>query len=163
MFIDSFNEKKRRSKVIERESAAARQFEVRYAEEITAKEFLFSTGILGFPLCRRYRLERFRPLDGGASPFLLMCGVDQELTLPLIHPDSAGLDYHVPVDPETLAALDAKSPSALMPLLIVTVRDRLADITVNLQGPLVLNPHSLRGTQLVVEGYPLRHPLLIPG
>lgn len=147
--------------MIERESAAARRFEARCAEDIAAKEFLFSTGILGFPMCRRYRLERFRPLDGGASPFLLMCGVEQELTLPVIHPDAAGLDYRIQVNSETLAALEAKSPTALMPLLIVTVRDRLADVTVNLQGPLLLNPHSLRGTQLVVEDYPLRHPLLV--
>jgi flagellar assembly factor FliW len=45
-------------------------------------------------------------------------------------------------------------------MLIVTVRERLEEITVNLQGPLVLNPSSSKGLQLVVEEYPLRHPLV---
>jgi FliW protein len=43
-----------------------------------------------------------------------------------------------------------------------TVRDRVEDITVNLQGPLIINSISLRGTQLVVEEYPVRYPLLRP-
>ena len=47
-------------------------------------------------------------------------------------------------------------------MLIVTVRDRVEDITVNLQGPLIINSISLRGTQLVVEEYPVRYPLLRP-
>jgi len=147
--------------VIEHNSAAAREFEVPFAEDVAAKEFFFPTGILGFPMCRRYRLEPFRPLDGGESPFLLVCAVDQELTFPVIYPASIGLDYPFPVNSELLAALAAKSQTELMPLLIVTVRDRLADVTLNLQGPLILNTQSLRGTQLVLEDYPLRHPLLI--
>jgi flagellar assembly factor FliW len=44
--------------------------------------------------------------------------------------------------------------------LIVTVRDSLEATTVNLQGPLVVNPIALRGIQMVIENYPLRHSLL---
>jgi flagellar assembly factor FliW len=43
----------------------------------------------------------------------------------------------------------------------VTVRDRVEDTTVNLQGPLVINPTTRMGLQLVIEQYPLRHPMLV--
>jgi flagellar assembly factor FliW len=40
------------------------------------------------------------------------------------------------------------------------VRDRVEDITVNLQGPLIINSVSSMAMQLVIEDYPVRHPLL---
>ena len=124
------------------------------------QEFFFPAGLLGFGFCRRYKLERFKPHDGNESPFLMLCAVDQDLSFPLIHPASIALEYQFPVTPELLAALDAKSLDELVPLLIVTVRDRLEEITVNLQGPVIVNPSSSLGLQMVIEKYPLRHPLL---
>jgi len=47
--------------------------------------------------------------------------------------------------------------------LIVTLRETLEEITVNLQGPLIVNPIAALGAQLVLEDQPLRHPLLKPG
>jgi flagellar assembly factor FliW len=71
-----------------------------------------------------------------------------------------GIEYKFPVTSELLAALDAKSPDELVALLIVTVRDQLEEITVNLQGPVIINPSSSLALQLVIERYPVRHPLL---
>ena len=147
--------------MISYESVTVQNQEDPKACDLPAKEFYFPAGILGFPTCRRYRVERFQPADGSESPFLVLAALDQELCFPVIHPESMSLDYHIPFSPELLAALGAKSQDELIPLLIVTVRDRVEAITVNLQGPVVLNPHSSLGTQLVVENYPLRHPLLI--
>src|SRR5215467_1100901 len=138
---------------------------VREAKEIPflndrEQDLFFPAGLLGFASCHQYRLERFKPHDDSESPFLLLCAMDQDLSFPLIHPASIGLDYKLPVTPELLAALDAKSPDELVPLLIVTVRDQLEEITVNLQGPVIMNPGSSLALQLVIERYPVRHPLL---
>jgi flagellar assembly factor FliW len=130
--------------------------------DFTEREFFFPAGVLGFGNCRRYRLDRFCPADGSESPFFILRSVDQSPEFPLIHPSSLSLDYRFHTSPEVLAALEATSPDRLVPMLIVTVRDRLEEITVNLQGPLVLNPNSFKGLQLVVEDYPLRHPLIGP-
>jgi flagellar assembly factor FliW len=88
--------------------------------------------------------------------------VDRDLSFPLIHPDLVMLDYQVPVNPEILAALKAEPESFLVSFLIVTVRERVEDITVNLQGPLLVNTVSLLGRQLVLEEYPVRYPLIQP-
>jgi flagellar assembly factor FliW len=130
--------------------------------DFTEREFFFPAGVLGFANCRRYRLDRFSPADGSESPFFILRSVDQSPEFPLIHPSSLSLDFQFHTSAEVLAALEASSPDPLVPMLIVTVRDRLEEITVNLQGPLVLNPSSSRGLQLVVEDYPLRHPLIGP-
>ncbi|SRR5712692_9409619 len=127
------------------------------------QELFFPGGLLGFASCHQYKLERFKPDDGSDSPFFMLQAVDQELSFPLLHPASIALDYRVPVTPELLAALDAKSADELVPLLIVTVRDRIEEITVNLQGPVITNPISSLGLQLVIEQYPVRYPLLNRG
>lgn len=129
----------------------------RYLEE---QRLFFPVGILGFPESRRYRLEKYRPEDGSESPFLTLKCLDQDLSFALIYPRSLGLDYRVPVNDEMLDALSATSAEQLSALLIVTLRERIEDISVNLQGPLVINPASSIGLQLVVEHYPLRYPLI---
>lgn len=130
------------------------------ANSLVGKEIDFPTGLLGFPAHRRFRLERFKPSDGGPSPFFILCSLDQQLSFPLIHPNSLALDYRPQVTPEVLVALRGHSTDESMFLLIVTVRDRLEEITVNLQGPLVINPGTALGVQVVLEEYPIRYPLL---
>lgn len=123
------------------------------------REFFFPSGLLGFPTCQRFKLERFNPDAGDESPFLTLNSLDENLSFPLIHPDAIALHYRFPVDVELLSALAARSQEDLVPLLIVTVRERLEDITLNLQGPLIVNPTSSLGLQLIVEEYPLRYRL----
>ena len=123
-------------------------------------ELFFASGLLGFPACRHYQLQRFRPGDGSDSPFFMLNAADQDLMFPLIHPASIALDYRFPITPELLSSLGATSAQDLVPLLIVTVRHRIEDITVNLKGPVIINPTKGLGVQLVIEQYDLHHPLL---
>jgi flagellar assembly factor FliW len=128
--------------------------------DLDEQQLFFPVGILGFPESRRYRLERYRPEDGGESPFLTLKCLDHDLSFALIYPRSLGLDYRVPVSVDMLDALSAAAAEQLCALLIVTARDRVEEITVNLQGPLIINPASSLGLQLVIERYPLRYPLI---
>ena len=96
----------------------------------------------------------------GESPFFILESMDHELSFPVIHPDLVALDYRVPVSPEILASLDATTAADLVLFLIVTVRERVEDITINLQGPLIVNSASLIGIQFVIEEYPVRYALI---
>jgi flagellar assembly factor FliW len=126
---------------------------------LAGQQLYFPAGILGFPACHRYKVERFSPGGSDDSPFFMLNSLDQDLSFPLIRPESIALQYRYPVDVDLLGALAAHTPNDLVPLLIVTVRDRLEDITLNLQGPLIVNPTSSLGLQLIIENYPLRYPL----
>jgi flagellar assembly factor FliW len=148
----------KKAKVIS--SAAAVNSTELLDREVEEQQLLFPVGILGFPLSRRYRLERYCPQDGSASPFMTLKCLDQTLSFAVIHPRSLGIDYRVTINDESLAFVSASSTEQLCVLLIVTLRERIEDITVNLQGPLIINPASSLGVQLVVEHYPVRYPLI---
>ncbi len=128
--------------------------------DLEEQQLFFPAGILGFPESRRYRLEHYRPEDGSESPFLTLKCLDNDLSFALIYPRSLGLDYRVPINDEVLDTLSAASTNQLSSLLIVTLRERIEDTTANLQGPLIINPASSLGLQLVVEHYPLRYPMI---
>ena len=132
----------------------------RSAASLMGKEICFAEGLPGFPEDQRFRFSRFNPGDGSESPFFVIDSVERTLSFPLIHPDLLSVEFQLPVFPELLACLHAASGADLVPLLIVTVRDSLEATTVNLQGPLVVNPIALLGIQMVIENYPLRHSLL---
>ena len=146
--------------MINRDGLTAREVHDTASFNQHEQELFFPAGLLGFGSCHQYKLERFKPDDGSESPFFMLCALDQDLSFPLIHPESIALDYRIPVTAELLTALEAKSPDELVPLLIVTVRERLEEITVNLQGPVIVNPASSLGLQLVIEQYPVRRPLI---
>lgn len=136
-----------------------------------AEEFFFPEGLLGFPASQHFVLSPYRPPDGSVSPFFLLHTTDSAtsdeeaekyaaLSFPLISPHWLVPDYRVVPPPAALAILGTQAATGCVVLVIVTLRERLEEITVNLQGPLLLNPATRRGVQLVVEQYPVRYPLL---
>ena len=129
--------------------------------DLVGQEIVFPLGLLGFPDCRRFSLSRLEVGGDSDSPFFVLNSLDQELSFLVIHPDLVTAEYTVPSSPEMLGQLDAKSASELVALLIVTARDRIEEITVNLQGPLLISALSHRAMQLVLEDYPLRQPLVV--
>lgn len=129
------------------------------------QEFFFPNGLLGLSTYQHFLLRRYQPEDGSSSPFFLLNakGQEEELSLPCIEPFLCVPVYQLAPPVEVLATLQARSLADVAVLVIVTLRDRMEEITANLQGPLLLNPKTGLGLQLVVECFPVRHPLLTQG
>ena len=121
---------------------------------------IFPDGLFGFPDCTRFTIideERsypFRMLQSLEKPSLAFVIVDPLVVWP---------DYHFTVTREDLKSVKAENPDDLLVYAIVTMAPKVEDITVNLQGPLVMNPGRKLGHQyvLVNEGYTTREKLLI--
>jgi flagellar assembly factor FliW len=126
-------------------------------------EVTFPDGLLGFPNCRRFTLSGYEPEDGSPSPFLTLQCQDEDLSFPLLDPRRLVTDYQFTLAPDVLTYLKANAAGELSILAIVTVRDRVEDTTMNLRGPLLINVHTQCGLQLVLEHFPLRYPLFVPG
>jgi len=124
------------------------------------REFFFPEGLLGFSSHQYFVLSPYQPPDGSASPFFLLQAKDDDLCFPLISPDLLVADYSLALFPELPAKLGAGSTADLTLFAIVTLRERVEEITANLQGPVVLNPAAGLGAQVIIERYPLRHPLV---
>jgi flagellar assembly factor FliW len=136
--------------------------EARSIPSTAERRFFFPDGLLGFSWQRNFILSPYQPADGSASPFFVLQAEEDDLCFPLVSPHSIVSDYTLKPPPEALAALRAGAPADLSVFVLVTLRERVEDITANLQGPILLNPSSSLGLQLVVEHYPLRYPLIHP-
>lgn len=125
------------------------------------RDVVFPDGLLGLSHCQRFVLSAYKPEDGSTSPFFLLQCRDEDLSFPLIDPRLFLADYSFTVAPEVLAYLEATAVTELATLAIVTVRDQMENITMNLQGPLVMNFNAGVGLQFILEHFPVRYPLFV--
>ena len=127
--------------------------EVREQDVITLVE-----GMLGFSDCSRFVLmdddigEPFKWLQSMDIPSLAFVVIDPSIILPT---------YHFSVKKEQIKALETKSVEDLQVYVIVTMSPDILDVTVNLQGPLVVNKKNRVGVQIVLNDpkFNTRHPL----
>lgn len=115
-------------------------------------------GLLGFSGNRLYTLID----DEVGSPFKWFQSLESEaLAFVTIDPRVAISEYTVGVSDELMKKLQVDSVDELSVLVIVTMTKDLKDVTINLQGPLVVNYKKSLGAQLVIPDgkYSTRHHL----
>lgn len=128
--------------------------------DVKAEDILiFPEGPLGFPDCTRFTLVD----EERAAPFRMLQSLDNpNLAFVVVDPLVVRNDYHFNVTKEDLRLVKADGIDDLMVYAIVTMAAELADVTVNLQGPLVLNKRHRIGHQFVLidSEYTTREPLV---
>jgi len=108
---------------------------------------IFPDGPLGFPDCTRFtfideeRAMPFRMLQSLDNPALAFVVVDPLISCP---------EYHFDVTVEDLKLIKAEKTDNLLVYVIVTMNRNIHEVTVNLQGPLVINPEQRLGHQFVL-------------
>ncbi len=115
-------------------------------------------GMLGFSECNRYVLMD----DEIGEPFMWMQSLDiPSLAFVVIDPAAILPSYHFSVKKEQIKALETDNVDDLQVYVIVTMAANILDVTVNLQGPLVLNKKKRVGQQIVLNdpNFSTRHPL----
>lgn len=124
----------------------------------TIPEVHFDRGLPGFAAAKRFVLV---PWGSADSPFSLMRSLDDpDLEFVVAMPGTFFPDYAPELDDDSAAELGLTQADDALVLVIVNVPDRAEDSTVNLLGPLVINRHTRRGMQAVLnEAWSTRHPL----
>jgi flagellar assembly factor FliW len=120
---------------------------------------IFPDGPLGFPDCTRFTLVD----EERSYPFRMLQSLDnQTLAFVVVDPLVARADYHFNVTKEDLKFVKSETTEDLLVYVIVTMSSNIEEVTVNLQGPLVINPKQKLGHQYVLinEGYTTRERLL---
>lgn len=118
----------------------------------------FPQGIPGFPHVHRYVVRVYRE----GSVLHTMQGVDDPtVVFGLIDPRTCVPDYKVEVDQDDVAVLQLDGADEAVVLSIVTVTKDDAAATVNLRAPLVVNPRTGIGVQVMLPDspYSIRYPL----
>ena len=135
----------------------AQLIDVTETAELPVLEFV--APMPGFPEQRRFVLVRLE--DEGVLYSLTSIEVPH-LRFLVVPPTPFFPDYEIDIDNESLVALGLPEADDLLVLLVITAGDTLADTTVNLMAPIVVNQRSRCAVQLVLgaSGLPVRAPLL---
>ena len=130
--------------------------------EISEEKILnFPNGIIGFPDLTRFALVHDEE-KGSDAGIRYMLSIDEPaFAMPVRDPLIVKPDYDPQVDDELLSVLGNLTPENIIVLVTVTVPSDLTKMTVNLQGPFVINSEERKAAQIIVDSneYPVRFPI----
>lgn len=125
------------------------------------KIITFENGIIGFPDLKHFTLLH----DGDKGPEVgirfLQSLEEPAFAMPVMDPLVVRPDYDPKVNDELLAGLGNLTPDNILVMVTVTVPSDLTKMTVNLQGPFVINVDERKACQIIAEGneYPVKFPI----
>ena len=125
------------------------------------KIITFPGGIIGFPEMQKITLI-FDEEKGTNAGIRWMQSLDEAgFALPVMDPLVVKADYNPEVDDELLKGLGNIGPDNLLVLVTVTVPADLTKMSVNLQGPIVINVEERKACQVIIDGedYPIKYPI----
>ncbi len=120
----------------------------------------FPEGILGFDFIRKFVIL---DSDDEGSPFKWMQAFDEKnLAFVIIRPVDFMENYELVISPNDYETVKVKNADELLVLAIVTIPENPADMTANLQGPVIINPVKRIGKQAISlsDRYTVRHRII---
>lgn len=108
----------------------------------------FPIGILGFADYHHYVV-----VDQENSVFGFLQSVDEpDLSFVIIMPELVRGDYAVNLSDEEIELLQIHAPEDCRVYGIVTIPENVAEMTVNLQAPVIINSKNMVGAQIIISG-----------
>ena len=125
------------------------------------KIITFENGIIGFPELKRFALLHDEERGDGVGVRFLQSVEEPGFSMPVMNPLLVKPDYDPEVEDELLASAGNINSDNLLVLVTVTIPGDLTKMSVNLQGPFVINVEEHRGCQIIVENdnYPVKFPV----
>lgn len=125
------------------------------------KIITFENGIIGFPDLKRFTLLHDEEKGTNVGIRFLQSIEEPAFAMPVMDPLLVQPDYDPEVNDELLASAGELTPENILVLVTVTVPSDLTKMSVNLQGPLVINVDEHKACQIIVEGgaYPVKFPI----
>lgn len=132
--------------------------EIEISEE---KVIIFQDGIIGFPDLKRFALLHDEERGDKVGIRFLQSLDEPGFAMPVMNPLDIKPDYDPEVDDELLAAAGRVTPENLLVLVTLSIPGDLTRMSVNLQGPFIINIEERRGCQLILDGgnYPVKFPI----
>ncbi len=131
---------------------------VEQVEVPAAQLYEFFPGLGGFEEHHTYALIS----DGDSPVEWLQSTADPNVVFALLEPFVFEPDYAFEMADADAAALGLQRPEDAVVRSILTLRESAAEITANLLAPIVLNPRTRLGRQIVLQDpdLPLRFPVM---
>ena len=122
--------------------------EVEIAEE---KILEFPNGIIGFPELKHFTLIHDEEQGSDAGIRYLQSLEEPAFAMPVMDPLIVKKDYDPQVNDELLSNLGNLTEDNILVLVTVTVPSDLTKMSVNLQGPIVINSEERKAAQIIVD------------
>lgn len=125
------------------------------------KIITFEKGIIGFPEMRRFALLHNEEKGKDAGIRFLQSIDEPGFAMPVMDPLIVKPDYDPEVDDELLASVGELNQDNILVLVTATIPSDLTKMSVNLQGPIVINVDEHKACQIIVDGslYPVKFPI----
>lgn len=125
------------------------------------KIITFENGIIGFPDLKRFTLIHDEEQGAGAGIRFLQSIEEPAFAMPVMDPLVVAPDYDPEVDDELLAGAGNLNGNNILVLVTVTVPSDLTQMSVNLQGPFVINVEERKACQVIIDSdkYPVKFPI----
>ena len=118
----------------------------------------FPAGIIGFPDMTEFALIHDEE-KGAGSIHWLQSMQEPQFALPVVNPLVIMSEYNPQVEDELLKPLGNFENDDMLVLVTVTVPSDLTKMSVNLQGPIVINAATKKACQIIAEGYDVKYPI----
>ncbi|MCM1231523.1 MAG: flagellar assembly protein FliW [Butyrivibrio sp.] len=126
------------------------------------KVITFENGIIGFPELKKFALLHDGEQGSGNAGIRFLQSLDEPgFAMPVMDPLIVKPDYDPEVNDELLAAAGNVTGDNILVLVTVTIPKDLTRMSVNLQGPFVINVEEHKACQVIVENgdYPVKFPI----
>ncbi len=121
----------------------------------------FENGIIGFQDMKQFTLLHDEERGSKAGIRFLQSLDEPNFAMPVMDPLVVKEDYGPEGDDELLKHVGELTPENVLVLVTVTVPSDLTRMTVNLQGPIIINVNEMKACQVIVdsEKYPVKFPI----
>lgn len=125
------------------------------------KIITFDNGIIGFPDLKRFTLLHDEEKGTNAGIRFLQSLDEPAFAIPVMDPLVVKPDYDPEVSDDMLASAGELTDENILVLVTVTVPSEITNMTVNLQGPIVINVDERKACQIIIDGseYPVKYPI----
>lgn len=120
---------------------------------------VFKKGIPGFIDLNKFILVNLEEYE----PFKLLQSLENtEVALIVSSPYEFNENYNIRLKEETIKSLDIKDPSEVLMIVTITLNSDVNKITMNLQGPIVINTSNNLGEQIILDDskYKVKTPIM---
>lgn len=125
------------------------------------KVITFENGIIGFPELKKFALLHDEERGTNVGIRFMQSLDEPAFAMPVMDPLLVKPDYDPEVNDELLAAAGDVNADNILVLVTVTIPKDLTQMSVNLQGPFVINVEEHKACQVIVESgdYPVKFPI----
>lgn len=125
------------------------------------KLIIFENGIVGFSELTKFILLHDEEEGNSVGIHWLQSIQEPGFAMPVMNPLMVAPEYNPEVEDELLKLLGPVNADDLLVLVTVSIPSDLTQISINLQGPIVINATTKKACQIIVDGeqYPVKYPI----